>query len=227
MYVYVCITARCSTIPKPRYTPMTILKATHKIRHAYSKIVITVHLAECRSERMGSVVILQPRPRASCLHCANEIGYPADNEGPRCKFCRHGPQPGEPTEHPPSPDLQRHPSKTGEKSQETIKVTSTLIRFCLKTETSYRKRIESLPSTPQQENGVFECIHSGERFQKAPFSSVFADRRRRISVDERPNRIKKYPSTLIRKRISVDGGQRLKMVLTHKEELTKTKTNRL
>ena len=36
-------------------------------------------------------------------------------------------------------------------------------------------------------------IHSGERFRKAPFSSVFDDRRRRISVDEWPNRIKKYP----------------------------------
>ena len=73
------------------------------------------------------------------------------------------------------------------------KATSTLIRFRLKTfsfETSYRKRIERFPSTLQQENGVFECIHSGERFRKAPFSG---DRRRRISVDERPNRIKKYP----------------------------------
>ena len=25
-------------------------------------------------------------------------------------------------------------------------------------------------ATLQQENGVFECIHSGERFRKAPFS---------------------------------------------------------
>ena len=49
------------------------------------------------------------------------------------------------------------------------------------------------PSTLQQENDVFQCIHSGERFRKSPFSSVFGDRRRRISVDERPNRIKKYP----------------------------------
>ena len=37
---------------------------------------------------------------------------------------------------------------------------------------------------------VFECIHSGERFRKAPF---FGDRRRRICVNERPNRIKMYP----------------------------------
>ena len=90
--------------------------------------------------------------------------------------------------------------------------TSTLIRFVW-------KRIKRFPSTPQQENGVFECIHSRERFGKAPFSpstlqqensvfesihseerfgkapfsSVFGDRRRRISVDERPNRIKKFP----------------------------------
>ena len=94
--------------------------------------------------------------------------------------------------------------------------TSTLIRFCLKTETSYRKRTESFsstlqqengvfqcihsrerfqkapfsPSTLQQENGVFESIHSGERFRKAPFSSVFGDRRRRISADEKSNYIK-------------------------------------
>ena len=38
----------------------------------------------------------------------------------------------------------------------------------------------------------FPMYHSGERFRKVPFSSVFGDRRHQISVDERPNRIKKF-----------------------------------
>ena len=129
----------------------------------------------------------------------------------------------------------------------------------MKTATLYRKRIEVFPSILQQENGVFECIHSGpvdtetfscvfvlftvlkgiennqllletiqkrmktfpcvrslwtafskssvfavhtttgkRRFWIYPLwrtfskSIVFGDRRHRISVDERPNRIKKY-----------------------------------
>ena len=60
---------------------------------------------------------------------------------------------------------------------------------CIHSGERFRKAPFS-PSTQQQENGVFESIHSGERFRKAPFSSVFGDRRRRISADEKSNYIK-------------------------------------
>ena len=60
---------------------------------------------------MKSVAMLQPRPTASCLYGGNEVGYPADNEEPRRKICRHGTRPREPTQPPPSQDLQRHSSK--------------------------------------------------------------------------------------------------------------------
>ena len=56
--------------------------------------------------RQVSTRMLPPRPRASCLPGGNEVGYPADNDEPRCQICRHGTRPREPTEPPPSRDLQ-------------------------------------------------------------------------------------------------------------------------
>ena len=51
--------------------------------------------------RQVSTRMLPPRPRASCLPGGNEVGYPADNDEPRCQICRHGTRPREPTEPPP------------------------------------------------------------------------------------------------------------------------------
>ena len=47
--------------------------------------------------RQVSIRMLQPRPRASCLSGGNEVCYPADNDEPRCKICRQGTRPREPT----------------------------------------------------------------------------------------------------------------------------------
>ena len=82
-----------------------------------------------------------------------------------------------------------------------IEATSTLIRFRLKKETSYRKRIERFSSTLQQENGVFQCIHSGERFRKVLFS-VTEDTG---LVWTKGLTVSKSISVFKRKRISVDG----------------------
>ena len=91
------------------------------------------------------------------------------------------------------------------------KATSTLICFRLKTETSYRQRIESNFRPHYNGKTAFSNVSNLESvFEKFPFhrphynrktsfsnlstlESVFVDRRRRISVDEMTNRIKKYP----------------------------------
>ena len=53
--------------------------------------------------------MLQPRPWASCLPCANEVGYVVDNDEPGCKICWQGTNITSSITRSAS-----HPSKTGE-----------------------------------------------------------------------------------------------------------------